>query len=316
VAPGALRVLQDLLRDDMAGDPISGLRWTHRSLRKLCKALRCGHRISLSAPTLTRLLRQLRFSLRTCRKKKAGLSDPERDRQFKYLIRQRRLFLAQKWPVISVDTKKKEQIADFKNPGRCWRDRERTVLDHDYPKWASGQAIPLGIYDLAHNDGYVAVGISCETPTFEVRTIRRWWFQVGRERYPNAPRLLIQADSGGANDYRKWEWKLALQDLADEIGIPITVTHYPPGASKWNPIEHRMFSLLSANWAGEPLSSYETVLKHIRTTRSRTGFRCRAVLDCRRYIPLRRATNEQKKSVRIKRHRVLPNWNYTIVPHD
>jgi hypothetical protein len=147
---------------------------------------------------------------------------------------------------------------------------ERIVLDHDYPKWASGRAIPLGIYDLAHNEGFVIVGASRETPTFEVRAIRRWWFQVGRARYPNAPQLLIQADSGGANDYRKWEGKLALQDLADEIGIPITVTHFPPGASKWNPVEQRMFSLLSANWAGEPLSSYETILKHNRTTRSTT----------------------------------------------
>lgn len=310
-----LRALQDLLRDDTAGDPVSGLRWTHRSLRKISKALR-RHGIRMGPHTIARLLRRLRFSPRTCRKRKAGLNDPERDRQFRYLVRLRKLFLARKWPVISVDTKKKELIGEFKNPGKCWRCRDRDVLDHDYPSWASGRAIPTGIYDLAHNEGLVVVGTSQETGTFIVAAIRRWWVTRGHSRYPGARQLLIEVDCGGANDHRKWEWKIALQHLADEFQLTITVTHFPPGASKWNPIEHRMFSLINANWAGEPLTSYETVLKHIRTTRSSTGFHCRALLNTGVYRPQRKVTKQQKAFVRLKRRRVLPDWNYTIIPHD
>jgi len=285
--------LQELVRDDTAGDPISGLRWTHRSLRKLCKALQ-RQGVALAPHTVARLLRELHFSLRTCRKRKAGLHNPDRDRQFRYLVRLRRLFLARKWAVISVDTKKKEWIGNFKGAGRCWRQEDREVLDHDYPTWAFGRAIPVGIYDLAHNDGFVVIGTSHETATFEVLAIRRWWLQVGRPRYPQEQNLLIEVDSGGANDHRKWEWKIALQHLADEFRLTITVTHFPPGASKWNPIEHRMFSLISANWAGEPLESYETILKHVRTTRSVMGFHCRACLDGQEYTPQRKATDEQK----------------------
>lgn len=310
-----MRALHELLQDDTAGDPTSGLRWTHRSLRKLCKAL-ARHKLRLTPPTIARLLRQLHFSLRTCRKRRAGLQHPDRDQQFRYLVQIRKLFLARKWPVISVDTKKKELIGDFKNPGRCWRRIDRDVLDHDFPSWASGRAIPTGIYDLAYNDGLVVVGTSRETATFEVMAIRRWWLQTGRLRYPQARHLLIEVDSGGANDHRKWGWKIALQRLADEFGLAITVTHFPPGASKWNPIEHRMFSLISANWAGDPLNNYETVLKHIRTTRSSAKFRCRAFLDTRTYTPERRVPTEQKHIVRLRPRRILPHWNYTILPHN
>lgn len=307
--------MQELVRDDTAGDPVSGLRWTHRSLRKLCKALsRRG--VALAPHTVARLLRQMKYSLRTCRKRRAGLHDPDRDRQFRYLVRLRRLFLAQKRPVISVDTKKKEWIGDFKNPGRCWRQKDRDVFDHDYPTWADGRAVPAGIYDLAYNDGLVVVGTSRETGTFAVRAIRQWWLKVGRWRYPGARHLLVQADGGGANDHRKWEWKIALQHLADEFSLTITVTHFPPGTSKWNPIEHRMFSLISGNLAGEPLDSYETLLKHIRTTRSTTGFHCRASLDRHAYTPQARATDEEKAFVRLKRRRVRPDWNYSILPHE
>lgn len=272
--------------------------------------------MSMAPPTAARLLRQLRFSLRTCRKRKAGLNNLDRDRQFRYLVRWRRLFLARGWPVISVDAKKKEWIGEFKNPGRCWRQEDRDVLDHDYPTWGSGQAIPTGIYDLAHNDGLIVVGVSHETPRFEVLAIRRWWIQTGQSRYRQASHLLIQVDSGGANDHRKWEWKVELQHFADEFQLRILVTHFPPGASKWNPIEHRMFSLVSENWAGEPLNSYERVLKHIRTTHSSTGFHCRACLDPAEYTPQRRVTKEEKAFVRLQRRRVFPNWNYLILPHD
>lgn len=311
--PGVLTALETLLQDATAGDPITGLKWTHRSLRKLCKALR-SRGIKVSLNTVARLLRNNHFSLRTCRKQRAGLRHTDRDRQFRYLVRLRRLYITRGWPVISVDTKKKEWIGDFKNPGRCWRRQAREVLDHDFPSWAIGRAIPVGIFDLAHNDGLVVIGTSHETPTFAVSALRRWWLQVGRHRYGDCRHLLIEADSGGANDHRKWEWKIALQTLADEFDLTIAVTHYPPGASKWNPIDHRMFSLISGNWAGEPLVNYETMLKYIRTTRSAKGFHCRAYLDKKSYTA-QRPTKEQRDTVRLKRRRVCPQWNYVIKPH-
>jgi len=260
------------------------------------------------------LLYQDDFSLRTCRKQKARVHDPDRDRQFRYLTRLRRLYITYGWPVISVDTKKKEWVGDFKNTGRCWRQEARLVLDHDFPTWAVGRAIPVGVYDVLYDDGLVVLGTSHETPTFEVSAIRRWWLTVGRKRYGRSRHLLIEVDSGGGNDHRKWEWKLALQVLADEFGLAITVTHYPPGASKWNPIDHQMFSLISANWTGEPLVSYEMMLKHIRTTRSTTGFRCQAYLDQHEYTA-QKVTLQQRASIRLKRRKVLPDWNYTIYPH-
>jgi Rhodopirellula transposase DDE domain len=303
------------MRDTTAGDPVSGQRWTHRSLRTLLKGLK-RRGITASRPTIARLLRRLRFSLRTCRKSKARIHDPDRDRQFRYLTRLRNLDLTLGLPVISVDTKKKELVGDFKNPGRCWRREDRPVLDHDFPSRASGRAIPSGIYDLACDDGLVVVGTSHETPSFAVAAIRRWWREIGRGRYHDTKRLLIEADAGGANDARKWEWKLALQALADEFTLIITVTHYPPGASKWNPIDHRMFSLISANWSGEPLESYETILGSIRGTRSPQGFHCRARLDPTYYPGGYRVKEEEKASVRLRPRPVLPKWNYTIWPHD
>lgn len=308
-----VRALENLLRDATAGDPVTGMKWTHRSLRKLCKALR-RERLNVSPHTVARLLRLSRFSLRTCRKQKAGLQNNERDRQFRYLIRLRRLYISHGLPVISVDTKKKEWIGNFKNPGQCWRRQARAVLDHDFPTWAVGRAIPVGIFDLLHNDGLVVVGTSHDTPTFAVQAIRRWWRAVGERRYASSHRLLIEADSGGANDHRKWEWKVALQALADECDLTISVTHYPPGASKWNPIDHGMFSLISANWAGEPLDSYEKMLKYIRTTRSTKGFRCRAHLDRKPYTSYR-PTDDQRRALRLRRRRICPQWNYVIYPH-
>jgi hypothetical protein len=303
-----------LLQDTVAGDPVSGLKWTHRSLRKLRKALR-RRGIRLAPATIARLLRELGFSLRTCRKQQAHTQDPDRDRQFRYIIRMRKLYLGKGLPVISVDTKKKELVGNFRNAGRCWRRRPRQVLDHDYPSWALGQAIPVGIYDLGSNDGYVVVGSSHNTAAFITAAVRRWWRVVGQRRYPGARRLLLEMDGGGANDPRQWLWKVALQRLADDTGLILVVTHYPPGASKWNPIEHRMFSVISGNWEGEPLVSYETVLKYIRTARTETGFRCRAWRDRKDYPARQRVTPEDKARVRRKPSRVLPKWNYTIWPH-
>ena len=261
------------------------------------------------------LLHDAGFSLRTNRKQLAEVTDPDRDRQFRYLTRLRRLYISRGLPVISVDTKKKELIGPYKNPGKTWRRKPQVVFAHDFSSYAVGKAVPYGIYDPAYNDGLVVVGTSHETPTFAVACIRRWWLMRGRKRYAGAKRLLIQADAGGANDYRKWEWKVALQKLADEFDLVITVTHYPPGASKWNPIDHRMFSLISGNWAGEPLVSYEKMLKHIRRTRSTTGFHCRAVLDTQEYPTGWKVRPADKAWTRLKPRSVLPDWNYSIWPH-
>lgn len=310
--------MEELLQDTVAGDPVSALKWTHCSLRKLQQALR-RRGLRLCPATIGRLLRQQGFSLKTCRKQQAGIRNPDRDRQFRYLTALRKSYLAKGLPVISVDVKKRESIGNFKNPGRCWRKQPKEVFDHDYSTWASGHAIPLGIYDVGQNDGYVVVGTSHATAAFVTKGILRWWRAVGRHRYLETRRLLLQMDGGGANDPRKWLWKVALQDLANETGLIIVVTHYPPGASKWNLIEHRMFSPISGNWAGEPLVSYETILKYIRTTRTKTGFRCRACLDRTDYPARQRVAAEDKARIRLVPRPVLPQWNYTIYPrtrHD
>jgi hypothetical protein len=312
--PAIVPALEELLQDATAGDPMSKLKWTHKSLRKLCRALR-RQGFSIGRDTIARLLREQRFLLRTNRKCLAGTHHPDRDRQFRYLARQRRRFLAQGWPVISVDAKKKELVGHFKNPGRCYRRCSHLVQDHDFRRNAVGVGIPYGIYDEKRNAGYVVIGTSHETGAFAIAGIRRWLQEVGSRYYPTAPRLLIEADGGGSNGSRNWAWKVGLQRLADEFGIVMCVSHYPPGASKWNWIEHRMFSLISDNWAGEPLVSYETMLKFIRRTRSNTGFHCKARLDERIYETKLKISEEEKAFVNMKRRRVLPQWNYVIRPH-
>lgn len=232
----------------------------------------------------------------------------------RYVARQRRAFLKAKKPVISVDTKKKELIGNFRNQGRTWRQEAYEVLATDFPSDADGKAIPYGIYDVARNRGYVGVGVSHETAEFAVDVIRHWWYDEGQAAYPEATELLIQADGGGANGYRHWLWKWELQRLADETGLTITVTHYPPSASKWNWIEHRLFNHISANWSGEPLVSYETVLKFIRTTTTETGLCCSAYLDRKHYRTQIKVSQEQIQTICLKRHRVLPKWNYTFQP--
>jgi hypothetical protein len=307
--------LQQVVQDATAGDPISGLRWMHKATRNVAAELR-RRGFQVSHATIARLLRLLEYSLRTNRKRLAGTHDPNRDRQFRLLRRWRQRFLRNGWPVISVDTKKKELVGNFKNPGACWRQRPLDVLDHDFPSAAEGRAIPFGIYDEGRNRGFVVVGASHETAAFASEAVRTWWLREGYWRYPRAKRLLIEADCGGANGNRRWDWKVGLQQLADEFDLTISMCHYPPGASKWNPIEHRMFSLISKNWAGQPLLSYETIVKFIRTTRSTTGFQCQAVLDMDEYATKLKVSAEDKKRVRLKPHKILPQWNYTIRPRS
>lgn len=260
-------------------------------------------------------MKERHYALKGNRKSIARTHEPERDRQFRYIGRQRRAFLKAGNPVISVDTKKKELIGRFKHAGRTWRRTVLEVSDHDFPSQAVGKAIPYGIYALNHNRGYVVVGISHDTPEFACAALRRWWLVEGRRHYRASRRLLIQADCGGANSNRSWRWKAGLQRLADSFNLTITVTHFPPSASKWNPIEHRMFNLISANWAGQPLVSYETVLKFIRTTRSAQGFTCAAELDRRAYATQLKLTPAQRAAINVHPHRLFPHWNYTIRPH-
>lgn len=302
-----------MLPDATAGDPISGLKWTRKTLRKLATQL-AGKRFAVSHETVRRLLPLLDYSPRSNRKRLSRKQDPARDRQMRYLARQRRACIQAGNPAIAVDTKKKELVGNFKNTGCTWRREPLDVLATDFASDAIGKAIPYGIYDMACQHGFVVVGTSHETAQFAVAAIRRWWLKVGRRVYPHATGLLIQADGGGANGSRCWLWKLALQSFADEFGLRLTVTHYPPGASKWNWIEHRLFNAISGNWAGQPLVSYETVLKFIRTTKTASGLPCVAYLDRRDYPTKLKVSPAQKASINLVRHRVLPQWNYTITP--
>jgi len=259
------------MKDDTAGDPMTGLKWSHKAPRKIATELR-RRRCRASAPTVRRLLEKQGYALHVNAKRLVRRRSAVRNLQFAYLVRQRCRFLRRGWPVISVDSKKRELVGPFKNPGRTWRQFPRAVYMYDFPSDAIGVAVLYGVYDVARNQGYMGVGIAHDTAEFSVATIRAWWLEVGRQNYPGQRHLLIQADGGGSNGCYQRLWKWELQRLADETGLVITVTHYPTGASKWNLIEHRMFSPISANWAGQPLDSYETILKYIRATRTTTGF--------------------------------------------
>jgi len=261
------------------------------------------------------VLRERDYRLRANRKRLNKKHDPQRDQQMRYLIRKRWAFQKAGFPVISVDAKQRELIGNFKKPGRTYRRKALAVLESDYPSQADGVAIPYGIYDVARNEGFVVVGTSHQTPQFAVTALRRWWVQVGQPWYGHKRHLLIQADCGGANGYRCWLWKFGLQQLADEFDLTITVTHLPTSASKWNLIEHKLFCHIEANWSGQPLVDYETVLKFIRTTRTETGLRVRAYLDKSVYQTGLKITADQKTQINLNPCRARPHWNYTITPH-
>ena len=307
--------MEQLLEDDTAGDPVRGVKWTRKTLRKLSRQLkRRGYRVG--PDTVRRLLRQRNYALRVNRKRLTKHADSDRDRQMKYVARYRRVYQRAGFPVISVDAKQRELIGNFKNPGQAWRKTPVMVSESDYPSEAEGVAIPYGIYDLTRNEGFVVVGTSHQTPDFAVAAIRRWWYTVGQHAYAGQPQLLIEADCGGVNGNRCWLWKYYLQQFADESGLTITVTHLPTSASKWNPIEHKLFCHIESNWSGQPLVSYETIVKFIRTTRTDTGLHCRAYLDTQNYVTGQKITTTQKSDINLKPHRVLPRWNYTIEPHQ
>jgi hypothetical protein len=310
-----LKALEKLLKDATAGDPITGLKRTRKTCRKIAKELkRKGFQVEHS--TIPRLVRLSRYTLRSNHKRLSRKQDDRRDQQMHYIESLRKRFSRKKQPEISVDSKKKEKIGQFRNPGRTLRREPLDVLATDFLTDAIGKATLYGIYDIQRNAGFMAVGVSHETAKFVVATIRRWLLEIGIVYYKNCTDLLIQADSGGANACDSWLWKVELQKLADEFHLAVTVTHYPTGASKWNLIEHRMFSVISQNWAGQPLVSYETVLKFIRTSKTETGFHCSACFDRKHYKTKLKATSEEIANINLHPHKLFPEWNYTIRPNS
>lgn len=301
---------------ETAGDPIRGLKWTRKTTAKIAKALR-NHGIHVSRNTVARLLKQMDFRLRVNHKKRSTASPKDRDRQFRVIRRRRNAFARCGDPILSVDCKKKELVGNFKNAGVAWKQKAVETLATDFRSDAEGVAVPYGLYDPEANRGLVVVGTSRETPAFAVDCVVRWWRSEGRKRYPDSRRLLILADGGGGNRATCHVWRAHLQQkLCDRYGLTVTVCHYPPGASKWNPVEHFLFSQISANWQGEPLESYEKTLKFIRTTKTQTGLEVRAMLNTRDYPKGVQISAEELKTLSIQKHRVLPKWNYTIAPRS
>jgi len=297
------------------GDPMSPLRWTTKSLRRLAADLcELGHRISHTV--VGELLKRAGFSLQANRKTREGGSHPDRDAQFEHINARVAQALAETQPVISVDTKKKELVGDFKNAGREWRPKGKPedVRVHDFPIKELGRAVPYGIYDLAANDGWVSVGIDHDTAAFAVQTIRSWWHEVGQLRYPGARHLTITADGGGSNGSRVRLWKRELQGLADELGIDINVHHFPPGTSKWNKIEHRLFAFITLNWRAEPLVSYQVIVDLIGSTTTKTGLSVRCELDTKAYPQGIVVSDEEMAAITIVRDEFHGEWNYTIRP--
>jgi hypothetical protein len=303
-----------LVGDDLAGDPMTDRRWIRRSLRRLERALaRTGH--ALGRTTIRRVLRAHDIRPKGAVKHLTPRPHPDRDRQFRHLQRTRRRFERAGDPVISVDTKKKELIGPFKNAGRAWHKAAPEVFSHDFPGDADAKAVPYGIYDPRANHGAVYVGVSGDTPDFAVAAIVRWWRTQGARRYPTARRLLILADGGGSNGYRPRRWKTQLQArLVERFGLTVTVCHYPPGASKWNPIEHRLFSQISQTWAGLPLTSLAVMLAAMRATTTQTGLRVAAALLPGVFRRKLRATPTDWARLRMIRHATCPRWNYTLRP--
>src|SRR5216683_5332996 len=313
--PGLVPALLSLVEPEERGDPVSPLRWTVKSTRTLAAELRAaGHPVS--ADTVDKLLHAEGFSLQGNAKTIEGKQHPDRDAQFRYINEQARVYQDAAEPVISVDTKKREQAGQFGNPGRQWRPagEPARVRDHDFPGAAEGKAIPYGIYDVTANAGWVNVGTDHDTAAYAVESIRRWWSARGSADYPQARRLLITADAGGSNGYRTRAWKAGLAALAAETGLEITCCHFPPGTSKWNKIEHRLFSHITMNWRGRPLTSHEVAVSTIAATTTRTGLRVHAELDTGSYATGAKISDAQLAALPLTRHDWHPDWNYTLAP--
>jgi DDE family transposase len=317
--PSLLEDLDRLVDPVTRGDPESPLRWTCKSVRRLAEELRQeGHGVSYQ--TVAELLHDLDYSLQANQKTLEGSQHADRDEQFRYINRKAQRYLKQGEPVISVDTKKKELVGDFKNAGREWqlKGQPEQVRVHDFQirEPEGGKVAPYGVYDLGRNVGWVSVGVDHDTAAFAVESIRRWWRWMGRPGYPEAKRLLITADSGGSNGARVRLWKWELQQLADETGLEISVCHFPPGTSKWNKIEHRLFSFISQNWRGKPLISHEVIINLIAATTSKTGLAVRSGLDPNSYPSGVKVTDKQMAELRLRRDAFHGDWNYGLLPHS
>lgn len=307
--------LKDLVEPATRGDPMAPLLWTAKSLRNLASGLGAlGHRIGHNV--VADLLRQMGYTLQANRKTREGTNHPDRDAQFGYINDRVKEALAAAEPAISVDTKKKELVGDFKNGGREYspKGQPEAVRVHDFLIPELGRAAPYGVYDIAGNAGWVSVGIDHDTASFAVNSIRRWWQSMGCERYPNATRLLITADCGGSNGARVRLWKRELQTLADELGLAITVCHLPPGTSKWNKIEHRLFSFITKNWRGKPLVSYQTIVQLIAATTTKAGLKVKSEIDTNAYPAGIKVSDAEMDAINIQRHQFHGDWNYTISP--
>ena len=312
--PEVIAAIEELMKYEVAGDPVSGLRWTRKTTKKIAAEL-SALGIRVSRKTVAKLLKQMNFSLRTNKKKISNGSPPTRDAQFANITQLRERFSRRGNPILSVDTKKKELVGRFKNPGRVWAQKSDAVNDHDFRSMADGVAIPYGIYDLQSNRGTVYVGTSYDTSQFAVECIEKWWRSEGQKRFPGRKHLLVVADTGGSNGATRRAWKHGIQHkLCNEHGLDVTVAHYPPGASKWNPIEHRLFSEISKNWAGRPLDSYETILNFIRTTKTKTGLKVNARLVKKQYPKGIKISDPAMALLNIKKSSSLPKWNYTLRP--
>ena len=309
----AVKVLEQIVEKTTAGDPMSELRWTTRTTRSMAEELeQRGHHVGYR--TVGRLLHDMGYSLQANQKSKEGSNHPERDQQFKYINRIVGEFMTTGDPVISVDTKKKENVGEFKNSGLSWRKKgkPKKVNVHDFPSLGIGKAVPYGIYDTHRNQGMVNVGTSADTGEFAVESIRQWWRRFGRRHYTQARRLLICADAGGSNSAINKGWKVHLQKLANKTGLEITVCHYPTGTSKWNKIEHRMFSFITQNWRGRPLLSVQTVIQLIANTTTASGLKIKAALDKRSFYTSVSVTDEQLAGIKLRSDRFHGDWNYTI----
>jgi hypothetical protein len=312
--PAIMAALEEMLSDETAGSPVSDKRWQRSSVRKLSRRLKeLGHQACPS--TVARLLSDMGYSLRANKKRRSGSQCPGRDEQFRYIASQRESFGDLGLPIISVDTKKKELIGNFRKNGRVWCREPTEVNEHDFTSTAEYRAVPFGIYDTLRNQGFVVVGLSNDTPEFAVNAIGRWWREAGCPAYPAAGEMLILADCGGTNGNRCRAWKLNLQEkLCDGLGLGVTVCHYPPGCSKWNPIEHRLWSQISMNWAGRPLRTLGIMLGYIRGTTTRTGLTVEAVLDEEMYAKGQKVSWKDVDALNLTPHDVCPEWNYTIRP--
>ena len=312
--PGIVTALEHLMEWCVLGDPESPLRWTCKSVRLLRDEL-VGLGYKVSHNCVAGMLRDLDYSLQANKKTRDGDSHPDRNGQFEFINRRANHFISRELPVISVDTKKKELIGEYRNNGREWGKKGRPVEVnvHDFPDPNVPKAVPYGVYDVGRNEGWVSVGISGDTAQFAVESIRRWWGVMGKKKYPGAKEILVCADSGGSNSYRSLLWKWELYGFAREAGLSITVCHYPPGTSKWNKIEHKMFSFISMNWRGRPLTSYQAVVNLIASTSTKTGLTIHSEIDKRKYERGIKITKKQFKLIPLKRDDFHGEWNYTIL---